>query len=90
VTVTGEVRRPASYEVEGNISVAEMIATAGGFTTEADTSHAWLARIDDSRRRVMLDVDFDARRGGCLSCGSSAGIYIQQKIGRPGDSRFNT
>lgn len=57
VSVTGEVRRPAIYELRGETSVREVIALAGGLTPEADVAHAVLNRIDESRRRIVIQVD---------------------------------
>jgi polysaccharide biosynthesis/export protein len=97
VTVTGEVRRPAIYEVKGNVSVGEIVATAGGFATEADTSRAWLARVDDQRRRVVLEVDpsvtgntaQSVRNGDVLRVAKlrptlDSGVVLRGEIFRPG------
>ncbi len=55
--VSGEVRRPAIYELRGETSVKDVIALAGGLTGQADTSLATIERIDDQRHRVTVDVD---------------------------------
>jgi polysaccharide biosynthesis/export protein len=57
VTVDGEVQRPAIYEVKGEKSVAEVISLAGGLTPEADSARASLTRIDENRKRVVLQAD---------------------------------
>jgi polysaccharide export outer membrane protein len=54
---TGEVRRPAIYELKGESTPAQLLALAGGLTPEADAQLATLERIDERRERVVVDVD---------------------------------
>jgi protein involved in polysaccharide export with SLBB domain len=55
--VTGEIRRPAIYELKGESTVADLLHLGGGLTPEADPRLATLQRIDDRRERVVMDVD---------------------------------
>ncbi len=48
VTVDGEVRRPAIYEVKNESTASDVVQLAGGLTPEADTSKASLTRIDET------------------------------------------
>jgi len=57
VGVTGEVRRPAIYELKGEASTTDLLHLAGGLTPEADPRLATLQRIDERRERVVVDVD---------------------------------
>lgn len=57
VGATGEVRRPAIYELRGEASAADLVHLAGGLTPEADPRLATLQRIDERRERVVVDVD---------------------------------
>lgn len=57
VSIDGEVKRPAIYEIKNESSIADVIQLAGGLTPEADGSRAELTRIDDSQHRVVLHVD---------------------------------
>ena len=57
VTVTGEVRRPAIYEIAGETSPRQMIELAGGLTAEADTTFVRIERTSEQRQRVTVDVD---------------------------------
>ena len=97
VTVTGEVRRPAIYEIRGAATVNDLIAMAGGYTTDADNSRAWLARVDDRRRRVMLEVNPAAsgqaaqlaRNGDVLRVARlrptlDSGVVVRGEVFRPG------
>jgi protein involved in polysaccharide export with SLBB domain len=57
VSVDGEVRRPAIYELRADSSVADLVRIAGGLTPEADGSRTSLTRIDANNRRVVLNVN---------------------------------
>ena len=57
VAVDGEVRRPAIYEIRNESTVADAIGLAGGLTPEADRTKATLTRIDDTQRRVVLQIE---------------------------------
>ncbi len=60
VSIDGEVRRPAIYEMKGQSTVADLLQLAGGLTAEADLSDAMLTRIDSSQRRVVVPIDLSA------------------------------
>ncbi len=57
VGISGEVRRPALYELKGESSVADLIELAGGLNAMADARLATIERVDPSRRRTIVDVD---------------------------------
>jgi protein involved in polysaccharide export with SLBB domain len=63
IAVDGEVKRPAIYELRGAAQVGDAVELAGGLTPEADTLRASLSRVDDQRRRVVLDVDLETAPG---------------------------
>jgi protein involved in polysaccharide export with SLBB domain len=102
VAVDGEVNRPAIYEIKGNTSVSDLIALAGGLTTEADTGRAALVRINDQRARVVVDVPLDsaAGRGALIRSGDSLrvlrlrptldeGVSVDGHVFRPGVSAWH-
>ncbi len=64
VSVEGEVRRPAIYELRTENSIADLLRFAGGLTPEADDTRASLVRIDAAGRRVPIDVNFSDATGG--------------------------
>jgi protein involved in polysaccharide export with SLBB domain len=66
VSVSGEVRRPAIYELKGESTVADLVQLAGGLTPDADASKAMLTGFDLNQHRVVMAVDL------------SAGIHSQQ------------
>jgi polysaccharide export outer membrane protein len=60
VSIDGEVRRPAIYEIRRESTVADLLQLAGGLTPEADRSNAMLTRIDENQRRVVIPIDLSA------------------------------
>jgi protein involved in polysaccharide export with SLBB domain len=60
VSIDGEVRRPAIYEIRNEASVADLIQLAGGLTAVADREKAMLTRIDEDQRRVVIPVNLTA------------------------------
>ena len=71
VGVTGEIRRPAIYELVGENTVADLVRLGGGLTPKADPRLATIERIEARRERIVLDVDLDnaQKRGTRLQNG---------------------
>ncbi len=61
--VSGEVRRPAIYELKNERSAAELIALAGGMLPTAYPQASQLERIDKNRERTLVDVDLTQKSG---------------------------
>lgn len=64
VTATGEVRRPAIYELRGEATAKDLLQLAGGLKAESDPGIAKLERIDEQRRRIVLDVNLSDNTAG--------------------------
>jgi polysaccharide biosynthesis/export protein len=100
VSIDGEVRRPAIYEVKGETTVADLLQLAGGLTPEADQSNAMLTRIDATRHRIVIPVDLSAgahsepvRNGDLLQVARlrptlDAGIVVQGYLYSPGSYAY--
>src|SRR5579864_2825052 len=63
VSIEGEVRRPAIYEIKNESTVADLLNLSGGLTPEADRSNAMLTRIDANQHRIVVPVDLTAGAG---------------------------
>ncbi|MGE5189046.1 MAG: SLBB domain-containing protein, partial [Gemmatimonadota bacterium] len=57
VAVTGEVRRPAIYEMKEERTLSDLVAMAGGFAPSAFTRRVQVERLEGNTARVVLDVD---------------------------------
>lgn len=63
VSIAGEVRRPAIYELKTESTVDDLLELAGGLTPSADPKVVTLERITDNRQRVTLDIDLSTSSG---------------------------
>jgi protein involved in polysaccharide export with SLBB domain len=81
VGVTGEVRRPAIYELKGEATAADLLHLGGGLTPEADPRLATIHRIDERRDRVVVDVDLSNPQA--KSTGLRAGDVLRIPAARP-------
>jgi polysaccharide biosynthesis/export protein len=54
--VTGMVKRPGIYEVKPGTKVSEVLELAGGLTSNAFKGRVRLDRIENHKRKVVLDV----------------------------------
>ncbi len=57
VIVTGMVRRPAIYELNGEKSVADVMEIAGGILPAAALRHVEVQRLEAHEKRTMLSLD---------------------------------
>jgi protein involved in polysaccharide export with SLBB domain len=78
VGVSGEVRRPAIYELKGEGSAAEAVQLAGGLTVDADPALTRLERIDGRRERVMVDLDLSTAQGRAARLQSGDVLRIER------------
>ena len=63
VGITGEVTRPATYELRGETTAEQLLALGGGLRPLAEPRLATLERIDDQRNRTVVDIDLSAVPG---------------------------
>jgi len=54
VTVGGMVRRPATYELHGESSLADVLELAGGILPTATLRHIEVQRVEAHEKRTML------------------------------------
>lgn len=57
VTVTGMVRRPAIYELNGEKTVADVLELAGGILPAAALRHVEVQRLEAHEKRTMLSLN---------------------------------
>ena len=61
VSVAGEVRRPAIYEIKNEVSATEVLALSGGLTPTAYPAASRIERINAQGERTLIDVDLSAQ-----------------------------
>lgn len=62
--ITGEVKRPAIYEIRPGTSVGALIAMTGGPLPNAQLDRVQVERLQGASGKVILDLPFGAGRGG--------------------------
>jgi protein involved in polysaccharide export with SLBB domain len=92
--LSGEVIRPAIYELKENETLADLIAYAGGFTASAYTKRLQVDRKTDSRRKLLnveneLYSSFLMKAGDEIEVGEILELYenrvsIQGAVHREG------
>lgn len=101
VGLSGEVRRPAIYELKNESTAAQLLELGGGLLPEADPTIATLERVSDQRQRITVDVNL-ANGGGrsqALRSGDTLrvptirpvldeSIVISGHVYRPGEYQF--
>ncbi|MCH8330384.1 MAG: SLBB domain-containing protein, partial [Bacteroidetes bacterium] len=58
-TVTGEIKRPHSYELIKSENLDDLIDYAGGLTVRAYTTNVQIERIENNKE-ILLDLDLDS------------------------------
>ena len=78
VGISGEVRRPAIYELKGESTAGELVRLAGGLTPDADPALTRLERVDGRRERVMVDVDLASEQGRAMRLYSGDVLRVER------------
>ncbi|TWI68198.1 polysaccharide export outer membrane protein [Desulfobotulus alkaliphilus] len=61
IYVTGEVRRPASYQYDKDLTLIQVITNAGGLTDKASARNIRIIREKNGEKKVIRRVPMDAR-----------------------------
>jgi protein involved in polysaccharide export with SLBB domain len=100
VGVSGEIQRPALYELKNETTPADVIQLAGGLSKEADAKLATLERVDATRKRVVLDVDLTTPPQGVALLNGDVlivptvrstvedAVVVEGHVHRPGDYQY--
>lgn len=78
VSISGEVVRPATYEIKGStVTVADLVSLAGGLLPTAFAQNAGLERIRSQTDRTIatLDLSADEGRTTALQSGDHLRVY---------------
>jgi polysaccharide biosynthesis/export protein len=102
VALTGMVKRPAIYEVKAGTKVLDAIDLAGGLSSNAFKGRVRLDRVENHKRKVVLDVGMEKMASGTnttLQDGDILNVeevlarefdvvYVQGNVNRPGRYEF--
>jgi len=76
VAISGEVLRPAIYELKPGAKASDVLFLAGGLTPEADPRTGRLDRIDDRRNRTVMNIDLTSVAGRGLPVQTGDAIRV--------------
>ena len=62
VGVSGEVRRPAIYEIKNETQVQQVVQIAGGYLPTAHPSSTRVERITQNGQRSLVDLDLSSKK----------------------------
>ncbi len=101
VGITGEVIRPATYELRGENTAEDLLSLGGGLRPMAEPRLATLERVDAARNKTVVDVDLAnaAGRAARVSNGDilripgvrptlENSISVSGHLYRPGDFQY--
>ncbi|WP_163929991.1 SLBB domain-containing protein [Paraferrimonas sp. SM1919] len=99
-TVTGEVKRPAIYELAGNETLDDLVALAGGFTNNAFVSSVKMLRNNQQGFIETLTLNYHKQKdsvktqdGDVLEVGKidkhiNNVVSLKGDVARPGDYQY--
>ncbi len=76
VAISGEVRRPAIYEMKPGSVVADLLYLSGGLKPAADPKTARITRISEAKERITLDVNLASKEGRALRLRTGDGLTV--------------
>ncbi|OZG73680.1 hypothetical protein BTA51_07650 [Hahella sp. CCB-MM4] len=76
VSVDGEVRRPAMYEIKSERNISQAIDLAGGLMPRANLSAVKMSRVKRGRNTEILDVDLTSAAPKNLGLENGDSIYV--------------
>lgn len=101
VGISGEVRRPAIYELKGESTAGELVELAGGLLPGADPTLATIERINERRERVIVNANLTVAQGrnSVLRSGDTVrvppirpvleqAVVLNGHVHRPGEYQF--
>ena len=80
VSVDGEVRRPAIYELNGEKTAADILALAGGLTPKSFASSSRIDRVGDDGFLTVVDLDLTQNSGKRLKIKSGDYLTVDTVI----------
>lgn len=63
VGITGQVKRPATYEIQGDATINTLINLSGGLTNNAYLPISYLVRHDNFGERTLINIDLSTTDG---------------------------
>ena len=81
VVVTGEVARPAIYEIKKENKLKQILALAGGLLPRADRQRVQIERVINGRNK-LIDIDFTSKFGRSFDIKNGDIIHVNSVLAR--------
>ncbi|MEJ2347436.1 MAG: SLBB domain-containing protein, partial [Gammaproteobacteria bacterium] len=85
VGVSGEVKRPAIYELKNETTVGQVVKLAGGLLPNADPKVTQLERVGTNQERTLVDVDLSKAAGRSMHVRDGDVVRVYSVLGRLSD-----
>ena len=85
IGVGGEVRRPAIYELNKEVTASQAVALAGGFLATAYPQASRIERINNKGQRTLVDVNLKTRQGKNLAIKDADTLQVFSVLDRVED-----
>lgn len=88
-TVSGEVKKPGSFEYKNGVTVQEALALAEGFTEKADRSGVKITRQNEgSAQTLPVTLDTVVLPNDLIIVAQASKLYVNGEVRRPGDYMY--
>jgi len=81
VSVSGEVRRPAIYELKNEKTIEDVIRLAGGLLPTSIKSHLRIERVFGSEKQ-LIDIDYENKSGRSIVVESGDVLLVESVLER--------
>jgi len=82
VTISGEILRPAIYELNGETTASELIELAGGLGLKAFSKGASIERVNGDGFMTVVDLDLTSKSGQKMKLNAGDHLNIKEIINR--------
>lgn len=80
VAITGEIKRPAKYEIKNEATISTVIELAGGLTNDSYLPISYLVRHDNFGERTLINVDLSTPEGKQIPLRDGDLLFIASKL----------
>jgi protein involved in polysaccharide export with SLBB domain len=83
VSIDGDVKRPAIYELKGETSVSQALKLAGGIRASTSTRAVQIERYDQNQKRTLIQIDVSKPTDLAMRVQDGDVIKIRKLAGPP-------
>lgn len=80
VSITGAVKRPATYEIKGHVTTGKVISLAGGLKNTSHLPISYLVRYDEFGEKTLINIDLSTTKGQAYLLNDGDILSIASKL----------